>query len=35
MDDDDEGNLDDSDNDFPEEMFSAVSGIQAPKTNNI
>ena len=28
-----EGNIDDSE--FPEEMFSIVSGIQAPKTNDI
>lgn len=28
-----DGNIDDSE--FPEEMFSMVSGIQAPKTNDI
>lgn len=30
---DPDGNIDDSE--FPEEMFSIVSGIQAPKTNDI
>ena len=28
-----EANIDDSE--FPEEMFSIVSGIQAPKTNDV
>lgn len=33
FDNDGEGNIDDSE--FPEEIFSMVEGIQAPKTNEI